>query len=342
MFEGHATALGTAAYADRFPAERAAGYFRTVQGLTVSSLGLGSYLGAVDDGASAAYESSMEAALTSGINFLDTSLNYRNQVSERNLGAAIARTGVQRDQFVVCTKAGYLVPGAIPNGILHHGNVVANMHSLDPLFLADQLERSRRNLGLATVDIFYLHNPETQLGPVDESEFYTRIRRAFEALEVLAAEGKIQYYGAATWNGFRAIPGGLSLPRMVEIANEVGGDGHRFRFIQLPFNLGMTEALSRRDADGFNVLDQARRLGVTVVASASLLQAKLTRDLPPVVVERVTGFATDAQRAIQFTRSTPGISVALTGMGRVEHVRENLGVAKVAPATVEEYFEWFL
>jgi aryl-alcohol dehydrogenase-like predicted oxidoreductase len=103
----------------------------------------------------------------------------------------------------------------------------------------------------------------------------------------------------------------------------------------------MTEALSQRDEEGLNVLDQARRLGVTVVASASLLQAKLTRGLPPVVVERVKGFDTDAQRAIQFTRSTPGISVALTGMGQASHVRENLGVAKVAPATVEEYFEWF-
>ncbi|BDC51892.1 aldo/keto reductase [Bryobacterales bacterium F-183] len=341
MFTGHATAAGTAAYANRFAAEQARGFFRQAQGLTVSTLGLGSYLGAMTDAANAGYEGAMVAALKGGINFLDTSLNYRDQASERNLGAAIKRAGVAREEYVVCTKAGYLVQGAIPQGVLNHGNVVSNMHSMDPLFLADQLERSRANMGLATVDVFYLHNPETQLGPVGEDEFYTRIRRAFEALEVLAEQGKIQYYGAATWNGFRQMPDGMSLPRMVEIAEEIAGEGHKFRFIQLPFNLAMTEALSRRDEEGLNVLDQARRLGVTVVASASLLQAKLTSGLPPVVVERVTGFATDAQRAIQFTRSTPGISVALTGMGRVPHVEENLGVAQVAPATVEEYFEWF-
>ena len=106
-------------------------------------------------------------------------------------------------------------------------------------------------------------------------------------------------------------------------------------------DLAMTEALSQRDADGFSVLDQARKYGVTVVGSASILQSKLSYGLPPVVVERLKGFATDAQRAIQFSRSTPGITVALTGMGREEHVRENLGLAGVAPATVEEYFAWF-
>jgi aryl-alcohol dehydrogenase-like predicted oxidoreductase len=42
-------------------------------------------------------------------------------------------------------------------------------------------------------------------------------------------------------------------------------------------------------------------------------------------------------RAIQFTRSTPGLASALVGMGRHEHVLENLGVARVAPVTHERY-----
>ena len=61
-------------------------------------------------------------------------------------------------------------------------------------------------------------------------------------------------------------------------------------------------------------------MGVNVIASASILQARLTRNIPPVIGERLTGLATDAQRAIQFTRSTPGITTALVGMGRAEHV----------------------
>ncbi len=52
----------------------------------------------------------------------------------------------------------------------------------------------------------------------------------------------------------------------------------------------------------------AKRLGVTVIASASLLQGRI-----------------DPKAAIEFVRSTPGITTALIGMSRVEHVEENPG-----------------
>jgi len=77
------------------------------------------------------------------------------------------------------------------------------------------------------------------------------------------------------------------------------------------------------------------------VASASLLQARLTRDLPEAIGERLPGLNTDAQRAIQFTRSTPGITVALAGMSQATHVRENLGVGAVPPATADEFSRLF-
>jgi aryl-alcohol dehydrogenase-like predicted oxidoreductase len=56
-----------------------------------------------------------------------------------------------------------------------------------------------------------------------------------------------------------------------------------------------------------SVIGEAVLLGVTVVTSASLLQGRI----PP-------------QKAIDFVRSTPGITTALIGMSRVEHVEENL------------------
>ena len=103
------------------------------------------------------------------------------------------------------------------------------MHSMEPRFIADQIDRSRSNLGLETIDIFYLHNPETQLNFVIRDEFDGRIRLAFEALERMVAEGKIRYYGTATWEGYRR-PGGakdtLDLVRLIEIAQEQGGPQH--------------------------------------------------------------------------------------------------------------------
>jgi aryl-alcohol dehydrogenase-like predicted oxidoreductase len=342
MIAGFATLEGTARLVSRFPAQAAAGFYRNAQGINVSSLGLGSYLGEMDEATDRGYRESVVEAMRGGLNFLDTSLNYRHQRSELSIGAALSdllrRGELKRDEFVVSTKAGFLTPNALPRTALRP-DVVGNMHSMTPAFLADQLGRSRENLGLETIDVFYLHNPETQLSFVDAGEFYRRIRVAFAWLEQSASQGLIRYYGTATWDGYRRRPGapdGLSLEEMVSIALDTGGVGHHFRYIQLPFNLAMPEALAQTGSAG-TVLEQAARLDITVVASASLLQARLSRDLPTELVAQFPGTQTDAQRAIQFTRSTPGITVALVGMSNPAHVRENLVVSRLPALTEEQY-----
>lgn len=343
MQKGHATIAGTSRYATRFP--QFADFFTEAQGLTVSSLGIGSYLGSTDDNTSRAYEEAVKAALQDGINFIDTSLNYRNQLSERNIGAALEgllQSGkIARDEFMIATKAGYLVAGAVTSAVVDKKDVVGDGHAMSPRFLVDQLERSRKNLGLATIDIFYLHNPETQLEELGGDEFYERLEAAFSTLEEAVSDGKIRFYGAATWGGFRQSEDGLSLRRMEELARSIAGELHKFRFIQLPFNLAMPEALRLRDEAGCSVLDHAVDLDISVVASASILQSRLAHGLPEALKERLSGLETDAQRAIQFTRSTPGIDVALVGMSKVAHVTENLGVAQVPPVELAEYLQLF-
>ena len=222
-YPGFATAEGTARYASRFPGLEAKRFFRAAQGLTISSLGLGTYLGNIDDTTDAGYRAAVTLALQSGINFIDTSLNYRHQASERNIGEALAKLQPSRDEVVLCTKAGYLVPGAVPTGILRPSDVVGNMHSMARAFLKDQLARSLQNLGVSTIDVFYLHNPETQLQYVTPVEFYSEVRGAFETLESEVAAGRLRFYGAATWNGFRTQreSEGLSLMRLAEIAADV-------------------------------------------------------------------------------------------------------------------------
>jgi len=318
----YATATATTRYTDRHANLRDAGFYRTVFDLAVSTLGIGTYLNASVD--------ALLAAAENGINFFDAAINYRHQQSERDMAAALQQ--LQRDEIVVCTKAGFLTPGAIPD-FLKSDDVVANMHSMSPEFLEHQIERSRANLGVDTIDVFYLHNPETQLAYRTPEDFDAGIRRAFARLERLADEQKIRWYGCATWDGFRQ-PGQLKLPRLAEIAAEEGGADHHFRFIQLPFNLGMVEAYVGKPE---SVLAQAARLGVAVIASASLLQTRVLEHMPDAVADLLPGLDTAAQRAIQFTRSTPGISVALVGMGSSEHVLENLGVGRVPPATPEQY-----
>lgn len=330
----NATAQGTARYLARYPQYEAAAFYRTVFNLSVSSLGIGTYLGAADEAADRAYTDALIAAGEGGINFFDTAINYRNQRSERCIGAALKR--LQRDEIVVCTKAGFLTPGGVP-ARLQPDDVVGGMHSMAPRFLADQIERSRANLGVESVDVFYLHNPETQLGFRTVPDFEERIRRAFGQLERLTSEGRTRWYGVATWDGFRK-KGALDLERLAELAAQEGGEEHHFRFIQLPFNVAMVEAFL---GGSESVLQTAGRLGITVVASAALLQTKVIGQMPEKLARQMPNLASDAQRAIQFTRSTPGVAVALVGMGRRAHVEHNLGVARVRPLPRDEYLRLY-
>jgi aryl-alcohol dehydrogenase-like predicted oxidoreductase len=197
---------------------------------------------------------------------------------------------------------------------------------------------------LECVDVYYIHNPESQLQHVSEDEFYSRLRLAFERLEENRAQGKLAFYGVATWNGFRVSPdsgGHHSLLRMEEVADEVGGDDHGFRFIQLPFNLAMPEALGLAnetiEGEQMSVLEAATELGVTVIASASMLQGRVARGLPQEVRETLGSLPADAQTAIQFVRSAPGITTALVGMSSVAHVEENLALTKVEPVGAESF-----
>ena len=325
-----ATIEATTRYCARFPEFRRTLFYRGIFGLQVSSLGIGTYLGGDDDASDRAYTDALVAAGENGVNFFDSAINYRNQRSERCIGAALKQ--LQRDEIVVCTKAGFLTPGAVPKS-LRPEDVVGRMHSMAPDFLAAQTDCSLANLDIETIDVFYLHNPETQLGFVTRQEFDERIRRAFAKLEELVSLHKIRWYGAATWEGFRKKDA-LSLPRMAEIAAEIGGPEHHFRFIQLPFNLGMVEAFVDQPE---STLAAAERLGMAVVASGTLMQGQMLSHMPDAVADLLPGFETDAQRAIQFTRSTPGITVALVGMSRREHVMENLGVARGPQATREQY-----
>jgi aryl-alcohol dehydrogenase-like predicted oxidoreductase len=240
-------------------------------------------------------------------------------------------TGYRRHPYA------YLQQTFVMPGIIKTGDVVADCHCMAPGYLKRQIEATLANLGLASLDLYYLHNPETQLDQVSRDEFLKRVGAAFEVLEEAVRQGKVRAYGTATWNAYRSRAGSrghLSLESLVGVAREVGGADHHFKVIRVPYNLGMPEALAEQtqqiNGKTVSLLEAAKVLGVYVVSSASILQGQLTWGLPSKLQE-VLGEQTDAQRAIQFVRSTPGLGTALVGMKRVEHVRENLAVARHAP-----------
>jgi aryl-alcohol dehydrogenase-like predicted oxidoreductase len=242
----------------------------------------------------------------------------------------------------------YVEETFVQMGIAGFSDIVAGSHCMTPAYLQSQINQSLDNMNLDCLDVYYIHNPETQLGVIARDEFETRLRAAFERLEQNIADGRLRRYGVATWQGFRVQPNARnyhSLERMVELAREAGGDDHGFRFIQLPFNLAMPEALMLANQPLNNhpvsILEAARALGVTVIASASILQGKVAHDLSEEIREPLGSLSTDAQTAIQFVRSTPGITTALVGMSRRAHVEENLQLARLSPALPEDYQRLF-
>src|SRR5690348_14318330 len=359
-----ATKEGTTRYAQRFTGCGANSHFREAQRMVLSSLGIGTYLGQPDERTDQAYPAAIIAAVENGINVIDSAINYRFQRSERSIGAELqqlAGKGLAREEIVVCTKGGYLTPdGSMPadpneyffreyiqHGVFSAKDLAAGSHCMTPKFLKNQLGRSLKNLGVECVDLYYLHNPETQLSEIPKPEFLQRLREAFEFLESAVEAGEIRYYGLATWNGFRQDPrarDAMQLGEIAQIAQEIAGGMHHFRFVQIPFNLGMPEALTQgnqmlRERER-TLVEAAGDLDITVIASASLLQGQVARNLPPFVAEAF-GLENDAERALQFARSAPGITTALVGMSRVEHAKANARLVSVAPATVDDFSKLF-
>jgi len=349
-----ATAAATWDYRDRHDGF-ARTYFRAFGDCVVSSIGAGTYLGEPTDAADDAYREALVEAVESGVNVIDTAVNYRCQRSERVVGAALEAADVDREAVVVATKGGFLPfdgsqpedPGRyvreeyLDTGLVDPADLVGGRHCLAPAFLDDQVDRSLSNLGLDTIDLYYLHNPETQLQEHSRAEVYDVLEAAFETLERRVQAGDIRHYGVATWEAFRVEQGAasyLSLPEVVEraraAAGTVGAAATSLRAIQLPFNVYMADAFTvaaHDTPDGAkSALWFANDAGLDVFASASLMQGRLATEMPEDVAAKLDG-GTRAQRAVNFARSAPGVTSALVGMGSPEHVAENVGAGEYEP-----------
>jgi len=337
-------------------------------GLSLSSLGLGTYLGAEDAKTDAGYEASVRVALGTGVNVFDSAINYRGQRSERAIGRALAGAFgeglAKRDEVFVSTKGGFLPHDAedprpprrwvqeelVATGLAPPDSVAQDCHCMTPAYLRDQIARSRENLGLETIDLYYLHNPETQLGAVDRAEFRRRLQAAAETLEAEAAAGRIAAWGAATWEGLRVPPDHpdhLSLEVLREVADEAGGAGHHFRAVQFPTNLGMTQSVVYRSQPiagrRMPALEACSALGLAAFGSVPLLQGRAARiDFPDAVAEAFPEAETSLLQALQFARSAPGVTAALVGVSDPGHAAEDFGLSRVPPAPAARVLDLFV
>ena len=366
MIPGRATLEGTRRFAAR--SEAADGHFRPAMGLSLSSLGLGTYLGAEDAKTDAGYEASIRVALGAAINVFDSAINYRGQKSERAVGRALAgafREGLAaRDEIFAATKGGFLPHDAddprpprqyfqeefAATGLAAADAIAQGCHCIAPDYLRDQIARSRANLGLETIDLYYLHNPETQLGEVDRSEFLRRLEAAAAVLEEEARAGRIAAWGAATWDGLRVPPDHpdhLSLEELLAVARKAGGPGHHFRAVQLPTNLGMTQSVVYRSQSvgdrRMPALDACAALGLAAFGSVPLLQGRAVGvDFPESVADAFPEAKSSLAQALQFARSAPGVTAALVGVSDPEHAAEDFALARIPPAPPARVLDLFV
>src|ERR1700687_3586082 len=300
MISGYATSDGTTNFAQR-QSNVAKNHFKNFAGLSLSSVGIGTYLGNPDDITDKLVTESTKTSVKSGINVIDTAINYRAQKAERSVGKAIAELvesgDVKRDEIFISSKNGYITNDGdvneefwiniqntlVKTGVIKSGDISSGYHCMTIPYLQDQLNRSLKNLGLDCIDLMYIHNAaEGQLQDISKKEFMKNLKDVFEFYEKQRKNKVIRYYGMATWECFRVPkehPQYLSLYDIVKISNEVGGADNGFKFIQLPYNMYLDQALTLKsqeiDASQYSILEAAIKLGIGVFASVPLMQAKL-------------------------------------------------------------------
>jgi len=287
---GHATPSGTARRTDALGQAARAELGGT--GISVSGIGFGGYR--IDD-SNPEHRAALELALRSGINVIDTSTNYTDGGSERLIGEVLARLidarELQREEVVVVSKIGYVQGrnyelaryrkesgAAFPEMVEYAEGL---WHCIHPTWLADQLTRSLDRLGLQTLDLLLLHNPEYFLADAAKrgqatnrarDEFYRRLEVAFRHLESEVEKGRIAGYGVSS-NTAAGAPEGrdsTDVSRMLACAVAAAGTGHHFRALQLPLNLLESAAALGSGGGVESALSVARRAGIALLVNRPL------------------------------------------------------------------------
>jgi len=251
MITGYATPEGTKKFSERQNQDSHKNY-KNIHNLTLSNVGIGTYLGNPDTETDKLVEDAIKKSILGGINVIDSAINYRAQKAERSVGNAISQLidndDISREEIFVSTKNGYVTnDGDIKEdlmqyvmreygktGIVKEGDISPGYHCMTLPYLNDQLERSLKNLGMDCVDLMYLHNSVEGQTHLPREQFLKNLKDVFEFYEKKRKEGKIRFYGMATWECFRTTPENplfLQLAEVMDLAVQAGGKEHGFRFI---------------------------------------------------------------------------------------------------------------
>lgn len=284
-------------------------------GLSVSAVGLGSWLTYGGNVEEAAARACIARAYELGITFYDTANVYARGRAEVVMGHALS--AYPRETYVLATKV-YFPMGPGPND-----------HGLSRKHVWEQCHISLRRLGVEYVDLYQCHRYDHD----------TPLEETCRVMNDLVGQGKILYWGVSEWTAEQ-------IRAAVELCREAGWN--RPVSNQPEYN-----ALQRRIEN--DVLRTTAELGMGNVVWSPLAQGVLTgkyepsgaapsgsraaseagafmgRYLQPGILEAVRAFRgvaesvgiTPAQLAVAWCLRRPEVSSTIVGATRPRHVEEN-------------------
>ncbi|MDM8083342.1 aldo/keto reductase [Cellulomonas cellasea] len=267
----------------------------------------------------------LDAAVASGVTFLDTADVYGDGRSERLIGRFLAERGDQAQGLTVATKMGRR---ADPH--------VAGAYTLDAF--RGWADRSRENLGVDTLDLVQLHCPPTEVFGRDS---------VYDALDELVADKAIAAYGVSVetvdealtaiarpnvasvqiiLNVFRRKPLEAVLPAAVEAGVGI--------IARVPLASGLlsgrydeSTTFAATDHRTFNRHGESFDVGETFAGVPFEVGVLAARE----VAARTPDGATTAQLALRWILDQEGVSVVIPGARNAEQARGNAAAADLAP-----------
>ncbi|MFB6259480.1 MAG: aldo/keto reductase [Thiohalorhabdaceae bacterium] len=369
LIPGHATHEGTQSYADASGLSEAHFSDFGKEALKLSSIGLGTDFGEATDSVDAGYREAVAHGLKNGLNVVEAGISYRFGRSAEAAGAAIRHAvadGVDREGLFVVAKGGFMAfPGGPPEDLAEwfKENIVKKgmgtpdelaegPHLLSAAYIAWQLEQSRRALGVATLDAFLIDQSEVHIPHMATKEdLNSRLQKVYAVLEMAIQAGKLRCYGLATWKSCRVPTNDAmfqSLTSQVATAEKAAGDpqSHHMRLVTMPYNVNMLEGFTRfNQATGqgnvASTVQAAYQLGLYFIGTHTLMGGQLLEEQPPILRQTMGDLRTNAQRAMQFSRSTPGVGTAMVAMADKAHVNEALELGKTDPLPRKTFLKMF-
>jgi len=323
--------------------------------LNYSKIGIGTYLGEPNQSVDDKIYNVITKAINHGINLIDTAPNYRCERSEKVIGKILEK--YNREKIIISTKVGFLPfdnnlsrnydeyfqSKFIDSGIIPKDGVYGDWQSFHPDYIDWQLNQSLKRLNTDYIDIYYLHNPDELLEFMEEDRFYSIIYDAFKFLDKMITLGKIKYIGISTWTGFLMGDNYLDLNKIIEISREALSSDN-FKFIQVPYNLAMTDYLTKKTQldigsnDFFSLMYLAESNSIDVITSAPLYHGKLIEiKFPKTLKNILNDTTTNAELSLRFSMSNPGSNSILLGVTDLSHLDEAISLLGKDLIHIDDY-----